>query len=223
MNPSVTQTLSQTGAFLGSNTPTVSDQQLGTLVAEFNQRFYQLAVRGLLFHYGTSNAALVAANAIATGVTATAQPVIGLYNPSGSGVILVPLKFSLSLTTVANTAVAPGGFMQMGATNQAITTGTKGYSSKSFTQSSVGLAFSVSTALTGLTGSLTTMAGTSIGVINAAGAATAVTLTPANVEEYLEGAVVIQPGNFWGLMNQVSTTTVSYTTRVLWAELPAPT
>ena len=72
--PAVNQIVGSKGQFLGTP-PTTADQQNATAVSEFNARFYQLGIRGYLFHYGISNTALVAANAIATGVTATAQPV----------------------------------------------------------------------------------------------------------------------------------------------------
>src|SRR3974390_371370 len=137
--PAVNQIVGSKGQFLGTP-PTTADQQNATAVSEFNARFYQLGIRGYLFHYGISNTALVAANAIATGVTATAQPVLGLYNPLNSGVVLVPVKISLVLSTVANTAVAPGGFMQLTATNQTVTTGTTGYNTYSFAQNSTGKA-----------------------------------------------------------------------------------
>jgi hypothetical protein len=154
-------------------------------------------------------------------LTATATPVVGLWNPPTSLVNLVPYKAIANLTTVANTAVAPGGFMWCAATGvNAISTGTLGINGKTLTSGGTGKGFSMTQPMTGLVGSLTANRASSIGCINAAGAATAVTLTPAETEELLEGTFIIPPGGFLGLFNQVSTTTCSYSTGLMWEEVP---
>jgi hypothetical protein len=204
--------------------PVASAGEFGdVLVSELQPRFYEWNYRGLLYHLaGSSNTALVAANAIATGVTATAQPVVGLWNPPTSGVNLIPLKLKLSLTTVANTAVSPGGFMWLVSSGQnAISTGALGVNGKSLVQSGgQGKGFSITTALTGLVGSLTTVQASSVQTINAAGPATAIHQPVFPSEEYIEGKFIIPPGGVLALMNQVSTTTVNYSTGLIWLEIP---
>lgn len=192
------------------------------IVSELHGRMYEANLRGRLFHLvGSSNVALTSLNAIATGLTATATPIVGLWNPPTSLVNLVPYKAIATLTTVANTAVAPGGLMWCASSGQGgITTGTLGINGKTLVSGGTGKGFSMTQAMTGLVGSLVANRASSIGVINAAGAATAVTLTVAPQEELLEGTFIIPPGGFLGLFNQVSTTTLSYSTGLIWEEVP---
>lgn len=206
----------------GSNGTFRQGKSAELVFQQLHGRLYEQCYRGNLYTFGVSNTALVAANAIATGVTATAQPVLALWNPLSSTVNLVVWKALLSLTTVANSAVAPGGFMWLAANSQsAISTGSTPFNCKTFLQTgSQAKVFSISTALTGLVGSLANLRGCSIPVSNAAGAATAVTLTVGPQEELVDGSLIVPPGGVLALMNQVSTTTVSYTTGIVWEEVP---
>jgi hypothetical protein len=193
------------------------------IVSELHGRFFEQCYRGNLFGFGLSNTALVSANAIATGVSSSAQPVIGLYNPLTSPVNLVILQASIVIATVAATAVAPGGFMWVGsAGNSAVSTGSSPTNLKTLLSpgGSYGKAFSVSTALTGLTNSLAVIRGTSICPINAAGAATAVSLMQGVAVENVDGSLIVPPGGVVGIMNQISTTTLSVTTSIMWEEFP---
>ena len=197
-------------------------QLLALPVAETNGVLYQPNYDGKLFTFGLSNTALVAANAIATGVTATAQPVLGLYNPANSGKNLEIRRAIVNTTTVANTAVSPGGFMWLAnAAPGTISTGSTPINLKSLSAAgSVAKVFAISTALTGMTGSLTVLRASPIQSINAAGAATAVTLTTSPSEELVEGSIIVPPGMVVALMNQVSTTTISVGVGLTWAEEP---
>lgn len=192
------------------------------IVQDAHARYHEPNYRGGIFTFGITNTALATANAIATGVTSTAQPVIGLWNPSTSLVNLVVIKAIAVTTSVANTAVAPGGFMWMVSTGQsAITTGSTPFSCKTLAQSgSSAKAFAMSTALTGLSGSLVACRPSSIGSINAAGQATAI---PDGVsggcEELLDGMFIVPPGGVLALMNQLSTTTVSVNAGIIWEEI----
>lgn len=204
------------------STPAVRLGKSGeNIVQELHGRFYEQNYRGGMYTFGLSNTTLVAANAIATGLTATAQPVIGLYNPSTSLVNLVILQASIVQTTIANSAVAPGGFMWVySAGNNAISTGSNPINCKTLAAAgSSAKAFACSTALTGLTNNLAVFRGTSIAPMNAAGNATAVTLTQGASVENVDGSIIIPPGGFIGIMNQVSTTTVSVSVGLLWEEV----
>ncbi len=192
------------------------------IIQQLHGRMYEQCARGNLYTFGVSNTALVAANAIVTGLTATAQPVLGLWNPPTSNVNLAIYRAILVLTTVANTAVAPGGFMWLAAAGQqAITTGSVPFNCRTLLQTgSQAKVFSISTALTGLVGSLTALRALDIGVINAAGAATAASLMPSPQESLVDGTLIVPPGGVIAVMNQVSTTTLSYSTGLIWEEIP---
>lgn len=206
----------------GVQNPQRGGKQGETICSELHGRFYEQCYRGNLYTFGLSNTALVAANAIATGVGATAQPVLGLYNPISSGVNLVILQAHLVVSTIANSAVAPGGFMWVAsANNPAITTGSTPINCKTLLATgSQAKAFAVSTAVTGLTNNLSVLRASNIAPFNAAGAATAVSVTQGNSIENIDGGIIVPPGGCVGLMNQLSTTTCSVSVGIMWEEVP---
>lgn len=187
-----------------------------------HSRFFDAAYGGRLFTFGISNTALVAANAIATGLTATAQPVVGIWNPPTSGKTLSVLQLVLPTTTIANTAVSPGGYAWVySVLNGAISTGSSPISCSTLVANgSVAKAFAISTALTGLTNNLAFLRAAGIPTINAAGPATAIHQALGNIVENVDGGILVPPGGFVGVMGQVSTTTVSASPSLLWEELP---
>jgi len=69
-------------------------------------QYYDANVRGNVYTFGISNTALVSTNAVATGVTATSRPVIGLWNDVGTGKNLVVLNATVVATKIENSAVA---------------------------------------------------------------------------------------------------------------------
>ncbi len=191
------------------------------MVSQLHGRFYEQNYRGNVYGLGISNTALTSLNAIATGLTATATPVVGCYNPIGSGVNLVILKAFVVQTTIANTAVSPGGFMWCGATGQTVSTGLTPFNFKSLSKNGAqGQAFTMTTVMTGLAGSVVAMRGSPIGCINAAGPGTAISQLGAPTSEEPEGLLICPPGGVLGLFNQVSTTTVSLTVGIVWEEVP---
>lgn len=196
-------------------------------VTEMGLRFYELNRRNLLFTTGMQDTALIAANAIATGLSATAKPIIGIYNPVGSGVDLVLLKTYLAISTIANTAVNPQGFHYVvGSTGvNLITTGTPGGAMSCNTLLKQGSQATIitggNTALTGLVGNAVVLKPVEVApVLNAAGNATAVSFANGVVSEAVEGSITVKQGQFLGIMNQASTTTVDVLASLLWAELP---
>lgn len=206
----------------GSNPPLRQGRTGEQLVGDIHGRFYEQCSRANIYTGGISNTALAAANAIVTGLTATALPVIGLWNPSTSGVNLVILQASVVQTTIANTAVSPGGFMWVYSIgNSAVSTGSTPINTKTLTASgSSAKFFPVSTALTGLTNSLAVLKGTGITPINAAGPSTAIHQAQGVSVENVDGSIIVPPGGVVGIMNQVSTTTVSVTVGIMWEEVP---
>ena len=118
-------------------TPAVRLGQLNdVIVSELHGRFYEQAYRGAFFSFGMTLTALVSANATATGVTATAQPVLGLWNPLNSTVNCVMTQAQLNC--VANnltSGAGPGAFVWLVQYAQgAITTGSTPFNRKTLTQ-----------------------------------------------------------------------------------------
>lgn len=199
---------------------------MGDVIAsDLQGRFYEMNLRNRLFAFGLSNTALVSANAIATGLTATAQPVIAVYNAMGSGVNVVILQAILHETTLANSAVASGGYMWVYSVgNAAISTGSNPISLKTLSSpgGSASKAYAVSTALTGLSNNLAVLRASAFYGINAAGPATAITQPQGPGVENVDGGIIVPPGGVVGIMDQVSTTTISVNVGLIWAEVPLP-
>lgn len=194
------------------------------IVGQLHGRFYEQCYRGNCYTFGISNTALVAANAIATGLTATAQMIIGLYNPSTSQNNLVVLQAMILTTTVANTAVSPGGFMWVYSSgNPGVSTGSTPINCKSLVAAgSSGKAFAVSTATTGLTNNLAALRASSIQTLNNGTTApgTSVHQPVGNSVDNIDGGFIVPPGGVLGLMGQVSTTTISVSSGIFWEEVP---
>ncbi len=213
----------QTGKQVGPNLTAGFGEFSDQLVTELLPRYSQMLMRNQIYTFGASNAALVAANAIATGVAAASQPIVGLWNPPNSGVYVLILKAFLNITTIAGTAVSPGGFMWLISliSQDTITNGSTPFSCKTHLQAGSQVkAFAQSTSLAGLTGGLTVVAPLGINTIQAAGPATAAPQPMTQGVEDVDGSWGVPPGGVLSLMNQLSTTTISVNCGLKWAELP---
>lgn len=208
----------------GQRTTQRAGNQGDTIGSNLHGFWYEQNLQGRLFSFGISSTALVAANAIATGLTASAQPIIGLYNPLGSDVNLEVAYALLHETVIANTAVATGGYMWLSSTgNNAISTGSSPINCKTLAAAgSSAKAFACATPLTGMTTSLAVIRPAAFWGINAAGPATAITQPQGPGVEFVDGGFVVPPGGVLAIMNQVSTTTVSVNSGIVWAEVPRP-
>lgn len=196
------------------------------MVSDLHPRFYEQNLRGKVFTFGISETAFVAANAIATGVDATAIPVIGLWNPSFNPVNLVILQANVVIGQIQNTAVALGGLMWMySAGNSLISTGSIPFLLRNFQSTGVSnaKAFAMSTLLTGLTNNLAVLRAAAITpILNAAGEATAKHRFQGSCCDAADGSLFVPPGGVLAIMNQVSTTTLSASVSIIWEEVPIP-
>lgn len=206
-----------------ANPPTIDKDLVGSL-----GRYYERTVQGKVFCFGGVSTALVSANATATGLSSTAQPIIGVYNPPGSGKHLSILKAMVMITNAAASTVSPGAFVWVTAASSSISTGTApiarllaGSSNNPLIQTfpSGALGFAFGTALTGLSGNLTNTAiPLAAGTVVAAEPATVTAMVGIPFVEEVNGSWIVQPGNFLGIMGTTSTTTVSCTSYILWEE-----
>ena len=183
-------------------------------------QYYDANVRGNVYTFGISNTPLVAQNAVATGVTATSKPVVGLWNDVGTGKNLVVLNATVVATTIDDTAVAPGGFTwYKDVSETSISTGSTPVNCSTLASSgSVAKAFAMSTALTGLVGSLSILRPSPITILNAAGPGTTITQPQGVSEDRIDGSIIVPPGGVLSLMNMLSTTTVDLSVSITWAE-----
>lgn len=207
----------------GAQPPARAGRQGDLIISDLHGRFYEQTVRGNVYTYGTSNFALSSTSAIVTGLTASATPIVAVWNPQTSPVNLVILQAIINTTTIQNSAVSPGGFMWLYSTmNSAITTGTAPINCKNLNAvGSYAKAFSgAATALTGMTNSLAVLRSTALNSINGPGPATAISQPVQNGLELVDGSIIVPPGGVIAIMNQVSTTTVSVSAGLVWEEVP---
>ena len=191
------------------------------IVSELHGRFFEQAYRGNLFSNGTTGLTALSANTIT--LTATTTPILGIYNPLGSGVNAVVLQAMLSSGINNAGSTGPGAFVwATSSQNTALSTG-----SVPVTRFIGGAAARckglAGVALTGLTNNLVVAHAGDFPnptVITTVAVPTSVQ-TPMQVGvENIDGAWVVPPGCILALLNTVSTTTTSVTGRLLWEEVP---
>lgn len=204
-----------------------SGRQGDQIVSELHGRFYEQAYRGNLFKAGTTAVTALSANTITTATSATGTPIIGLWNPVGSGKNLVVLQAALqAFANTLTTPVGPGAFIWLTSlNNSAISTGSVPFNVLTLAQSgSVAKAFMGGVALTGLTNTMAVAFAADLqnatGLTHGTITATNATLSSVGGVQNVDGSIIIPPGAVLGLYNTTSTTTFSAVGSMLWEEVP---
>jgi hypothetical protein len=209
----------------GVSTQPFRQGKSGEMVAqELHGRFYEQVFRGNVFSIGCSLTALSAATIL---LTASAQPIVGVWNPLTSPVNLVILQAALIDEINAATSVALGAFVWAASLNNtALTAGLNPFNRKTLASTgSQARAFSLSTAslLTGLTNNLVVFEAaefnTASGLLTTTVAAATPTPSVSGVQNF-DGSLIIPPGGVLALLNTISVTTHSVAGRLLWEEVP---
>jgi hypothetical protein len=191
------------------------------VVSELQGRFYENCYRNFLYSIGGAQAAL-SANTIT--LVAATTPIVGVWNPPQSPVNLVILQASCSIVGTSATAVGQGALVWASSLgNTAITTGSAPFSRKTMSTSgsqAKGFALANTTALSGLTNNLVVFENADFGGVGfTVTSNTSIGGGLAGVENF-DGSLIVPPGGVLALLNTTSTTTVSASARLLWAELP---
>lgn len=191
------------------------------IVSQLHGRLYEQTYRGALFSNGHLGLVPLSANTITLGATTT--PILGVYNPPGSGVNAVILLASLN-SGINNTAsVGPGAFVWATSTGNAnLSLGTTPFARL------IGGAVSkckglTGIALTGLTNNLVVQEASdfpSPTVITTTIVPTTVVTPMVDNLQIFDGSLILPPGGVLALLNTVSTTTVSVYGRLKWEEVP---
>ena len=208
----------------GTNLEIRQGSQGEVVVGQLHGRYYEQASRGNVYSIGCQLTALSAATIL---LTASAQPIVGVWNPTTSNVNLVILQAALTSEINATTSVAVGAYVWASSIgNTALTAGLNPYNRK--TMATVGWerkAFSLSTAslLTGLTNNVVVFEAADIGTAASMLTTTvaAATMTPSvtGVQTF-DGSLIVPPGGVLALLNTVSSTTHSVAGRLMWEEVP---
>lgn len=196
------------------------------IASELQGRFYQNNYDGNLFSIGCLLTPLSAATIL---LTATGQPIVGVWNPPTSGVNLVLLQAALRAALNNVTSVAPGDFIWAGSLGNAaamtaalppfcrLTMQNNGSNAKAFTLSTASL-------LTGLVNALAAIESaaefnTASALLTTTVAASTPTPSVSAVQNF-DGQIIVPPGGVFGLFNTISSVTHSVAARLLWAEIP---
>lgn len=191
------------------------------ICGELHGRFYEQCYRGALYSAGSSSTAL-SANTIA--LSASATPIVGVWNPLNSPVNLVILQAALQMGISAASATAPGSLVWASSINNGvITTGASPFNRKTLaTSGSFAKAFNGGVALTGLTNNLVIFEGadmqSGMAVTTASVPATVVVPSAVSVQNF-DGQLIVPPGGVLALLNTVSTSALSVASRLLWEEV----
>lgn len=197
------------------------------IVSKLHGDFYESNYRGTMFSVGSLAAtALASTHATATGLSATATPILGLYNPLNSGFNAV-LNQAVLNTFINNvTSVAPGAFVWVAATGQSAmgAAGVAPINRKTLLAAgSVCRGFAGASALTGMVGNAAIFGSAPFplasGLLTTTVAAATPTPSVGGMETY-NGSLIVPPGGVIGLMCTLSTTTHSFFGSLVWEEVP---
>lgn len=190
--------------------PVASAGEFGeVLVTELMARYYQNNYRGNLFGVGYAAAALAAPSATASGA-------FTLYNPLNSGKNLVLLEITTALTTftaVATTICAIGVYTFANQTPTALTPGNNPLCALIGSgNASVAKTYTAATIVGGNTFPIRQIANT--GILTAVGFA-----GDLNKDE-VAGALILTPGNGFGLAATATAADDTIQVAYTWAEIP---
>jgi len=196
--------------------------------SELHGRLWEATRSGSVFHSGLTTLTSIN-NATFTTATpgATGTPIVGVWNPVGSGVNLEIVQATLTAVVTAATNTGAGGFVWMVSTgNSAITTGSAPWNARTLTQSG-SLTKNVSgVALTGLTTNLATIRGSALNGGSGANfsfvgtAVGQVTFPPSASVENFDGSLLIPPGGVLALMATSTPVAHSAVAGLVWIEVP---
>ena len=184
------------------------------LFSELSPPYYSLIKAGMVF--SLASAALSAVTAF-TGAAA-GTPLLGMYNPAGSGVDIVLLQTKLGVRSTGTTAGTAGIDYFLGQQGSTPVTGTQTVARNLYTGAQGGsVAYCmVNTVNTAAVASNFIAPAFSLGNITATAGVNVATLV-----DDIKGAIIISPGNYLALGSYVTMAAAALDLALLWAELPA--
>jgi len=196
------------------------------IVQELHGRFYEQTKRGNVFSDGVGLTAINNATYTVATLGATVTPIVGLYNPSNSGVDCVLIEASLAVVMTALAATGPGGFSWAASVgNAAVSTGNAPLNRALLTQGGSKARGLVNVAPTGLTNNLVVRFGSSL--MGGSGENTTFTATAVAMQtqalgakELFDGSVIVPPGGVIALLASTTPVAHSVVSALVWEEVP---
>ncbi len=215
----------------GNNSATRSGKAGESIVGNAHGSFYEATYRGNIFSIGCMPATTAAPTALSAAtilLTASAQPIVGVWNPSTSPVNLNILQAALVDVINNVTSVAPGSFVWAASLGNtaALTAGLSPFNRKTLASGgsqAKGFALSTASLLTGLVNALVIFDAAEFNVASGLLTTTVAAATPtpsvSGVQNF-DGSLIVPPGGVLALLNTVSSVTHSVTARLMWEEVP---
>jgi|SRR5438477_5409958 len=195
------------------------------IMQELHGRFYEQVARGNVYSIGCALTALASTTVL---LTASAQPIVGVWNPNTSGVNLAILQAMLVDQINATTSVGLGYFAWASSVGNTanMSAGLAPFNRKTLASTgSQAKAFSLSTAslLTGLVNNVVVFDAAEFNTASGLATTTVAAATPTpsvlGVQNF-DGGLIVPPGGVLVLLNTVSVTTHSVAARLMWEEIP---
>jgi len=195
------------------------------VVQELHGRFYEQAFRNNLYSVACQPVTALASTTVL--LTASAQPIVGVWNPLSSPVNLSILQIMVQdMINTVTTPALPGAFVIAASTgNGLLTAGLAPFNRKTLASTgSQAKAFTLSTAslLTGLTNNLVVQEVLDVPIAHVLASTIAAINSPipgtVGVTN-LDGDLIVPPGGVLAVLNTSSTTAHSVLARILWEEV----
>jgi len=196
-------------------TPNAPGGQFGEgLFSELNPVYYSLLKAGRVFSVASYNIATV--TAFTGGAAGT--PLVGIYNPSNSGVDLVLIQSRLAVRSTGTTAGVMGLDFWLAAQGSTSPTGTQTSARQMYSGASSGSAAyaMVNTANTGALASTALLPSFSLGNVTTTAGVNVTTLA-----EDHRGSIVVSPGSYLAWGSYVAMAVANLDIGMVWAEIPA--
>lgn len=209
----------------GAVNPARSDKTGSIVIQDAHGRFAEAALRGRLFSGGMTLTSISNATFTTGTLTATCTPIIGVWNPMGSGKNSLILQARLQLiTTALATPTGPGGLVWATSTNQsALTLGITPLNRFSLATGGSQTKVFANIALTGLSGSLVVQEGSGFSTYptNVTAAETAAGFMPAAPGgiENIDGGFNVPPGGILVLLATTTPVAISAASSILWEDM----
>lgn len=196
------------------------------IVSELHGRFYEQALRGLLFSGGMTLTSISNATFSTATLGATATPIVGVWNPTGSGKNLVILQAKVSPVNTALQTTGAGALMWASSVgNGAISTGNTPFNRGTGVAAGSVAKDMCGVALTGLTNNLVVREASALGggvISNLSTLQTAVGLFPPQFPslENLDGSLIVPPGGVLALLATTNApVAISAASSIMWEEV----
>jgi len=203
------------------------------IVGELHGRFYETTYRGAVYSGGmqltsVSNATFTLATATSgtLATAATATPIIGLYNPSGSSVNAVVLQATVSMINTALQETGAGSLVWLAWNSQsALTLGSLGWARSRFVQTGSQCKTLAGEALTGLSSvqsATTNIFATSaispgaISNLSTLQTAAGLITSGGSPVENIDGSIIVPPGGLLALFATTTPVAWSASSSILW-------